>query len=107
MSNLSIGLQGGTGFIGSVLANALVKRGYEIKYPLETSITDATFGCFQILEDEIDLNKQEEIDTLFKDCDVLINLIGILNEKEMMAKVLPMPTKSLPVAQYKHVKQIK
>ena len=83
MSNLSVGIQGGTGFIGSVLANALVKRGHEIKI----STRNINHGRhLWVLPNtrvsEIDLNKQEEIDSLFKGCDVLINLIGILNEKK-------------------------
>lgn len=83
MSKLSIGLQGGTGFIGSVLANALVKRGHEIKI----STRNINHGRhLWVLPNtrvsEIDLNRQEQIDSLFKGCDVLINLIGILNEKK-------------------------
>ena len=83
MKKLSIGLQGGTGFVGSVLANALVKRGHQIR----VSTRKLNHGRhLWVLPNtsvsEIDLNKQEEIDSLFKGCDVLINLIGILNEKK-------------------------
>ena len=82
MSNLSIGLLGGTGFIGSVLANALVKRGHEIKISTRKINHGRHLWVLPNTRvSEIDLNKQEEIDSLFKDCDVLINLIGILNEK--------------------------
>ncbi len=83
MNKLTIGLQGGTGFIGSVLANALVKRGHKIRI----STRNINHGRhLWVLPNTkvsvIDLNKQEEIDSLFKGCDVLINLIGILNEKK-------------------------
>ncbi len=83
MKNLRIGLLGGTGFIGSVLANALVKRGHQI----HVSTRNINRGRhLWVLPNasvtEIDLNKQKEIDSLFNGCDVLINLIGILNEKK-------------------------
>ena len=83
MKKLNIGLLGGTGFIGSVLSNTLVKRGHTIRISTrKTNHGRHLWVLPNTTVNEVDLNKQEEIDSFYRGCDILINLIGILNEKK-------------------------
>ena len=74
---------GGTGFVGSSLCNRLSKEGYHIKiltrnreYNRENLILLPNVDLI-----ETDVGNQNNLNKHLIDCDMVINLIGILNEK--------------------------
>ncbi len=83
MTRLTVGLQGGSGFIGSALANELIKRGHSLVISTR-KLSNARE--LRILPNtkiiEVDMNRQEELDRCFSQCNCVVNLIGILNEKK-------------------------
>ncbi len=78
----SVCVLGGSGFVGSELCNRLVSKGYSVKV-----LTRNEGHCrhLKVLPSlsviKIDSYDTQSIAANSSDCDVLINLIGILNEK--------------------------
>ena len=74
---------GGTGFVGVTLANRLTREGYQLRVLTrdrekrrDNLILLPTVGLV-----EADIFDQEQLNTQFRDCDAVVNLVGILNEK--------------------------
>jgi uncharacterized protein YbjT (DUF2867 family) len=81
-------LFGGTGFVGSSIVKLLAKKGHEIKIAtrnpfnedvieLKSTVSDPG----QIRLEKVNINSNEQVKNFIKDCDICINLIGILYEK--------------------------
>jgi len=81
-------LFGGTGFVGSSIVKLLAKKGHEIKIAtrnpfnedvieLKSTVSDPG----QIRLEKVNINSNEQIKNFIQDCDICINLIGILYEK--------------------------
>ncbi len=73
---------GGTGFVGSNLCAELVKRGHQVRIPSrrrERSRSLLVLPGTQIIE--CDIHDAGQLNACFRDCDVVVNLVGILNEK--------------------------
>lgn len=82
MKNLSICVLGGTGFVGSHLCAELVKRGHQVKVLTrrrEQHRELLVLPSLQLIQ--ADVQNETHLKQHFNDCDVVINLIGILNEK--------------------------
>ncbi len=78
-----IGILGGTGFVGQSLCNRLSAHGYELKvltrsreYNRDNLILLPGLDLVQA-----DVHDQVQLNLHLADCDAVINLIGILNEK--------------------------
>lgn len=81
-------LLGGTGFVGRTLANQLTREGIELRiltrnreYHKENLILLPTVELV-----EADIHDPEELRRQFRDCDAVINLVGILNERGRSGK---------------------
>ena len=76
-------LLGGTGFVGKVLANQLSQSGYEVR--IITRHREQHRESLILLPNielvQADVYNKHHLLTCFQDCDAIINLIGILNEK--------------------------
>ena len=83
-----IAILGGTGFVGQSLCNRLSEDGYELKVP--TRNREYNREDLILLPNleliETDIHNPKNLKNLLVDCDSVINLIGILNEKENNGK---------------------
>ena len=80
-----IGVFGGTGFLGHSIVQLLAKSGYRVKiitrHP-ESAYDLKLYGNVgQITPFYCDYKNQESIDAAVKNCDAVVNLIGILFQK--------------------------
>ncbi|MCZ6774783.1 MAG: complex I NDUFA9 subunit family protein [Proteobacteria bacterium] len=76
------GILGGSGFVGSVIANRLINRGYAVN--IYTRKRDYARHLWLLPDTriiELDPANQEQLNAAVSGCAVLINMIGILNEK--------------------------
>ena len=81
MTKPIIGLLGGAGFVGSVMANRLVNHGYAVR--VFTRKRDRARHLWLLPDTDIietDPNEQDQLNTAVTGCTALVNLIGILNE---------------------------
>ena len=78
-----IAILGGTGFVGRSLCNRLAKEGYALK--VLTRNREYNRNDLILLPDlhliEANIHDEEQLRFQFSDCDAIINLVGILNEK--------------------------
>ena len=74
---------GGSGFVGHTLANHLSAAGYRVKILTRRreSNRDKLILLPEIELIETDIHVQDSLNRHFSDCDVVINLVGILNER--------------------------
>ena len=83
-----IAILGGTGFLGQSLCNRLSKDGYMLKVP--TRNREYNRDNLILLPNleliETDIHNSEDLKELLIDCDAVINLVGILNEKRNNGK---------------------
>ena len=83
-----IAILGGTGFVGQSLCNRLSKDGYKLKVP--TRNREYNRDNLILLPNleliETDIHNSEDLKELLIDCDAVINLVGILNEKRNNGK---------------------
>lgn len=76
---------GGTGFLGRYITQELARSGYRIK--VATRMPEAAYdlkpsgNVGQVVPFQCDYKEAESIEAAIKDCDVVINLVGILFEK--------------------------
>jgi nucleoside-diphosphate-sugar epimerase len=80
---------GGTGFVGRSLANSLSDLGYKIR--ILTRNRDVNKNDLILLPNlelvETNIHDYEHLTTHLKDCDAVINLVGILNESGTNGKI--------------------
>jgi NADH dehydrogenase len=101
MKYLNVCILGGSGFVGSHLAGQLSKQGYLIKVLSRHPQKQKHLKVFPHLKIiQADVHNPHDLETHFAGCDVVINLVGILNEKgdsgkgfrkvhvELMGKIL-------------------
>ena len=83
-----IAILGGTGFLGQSLCNRLSKDGYMLKVP--TRNREYNRDNLILLPNleliETDIHNSDDLKELLIDCDAVINLVGILNEKRNNGK---------------------
>ncbi len=81
MNKKSIVILGGTGFVGTWLASRLCREGYRIRVLTRHRERNRHLLVLPDLELlELDVFEHDALSTAVAGCDVLINLIGILNE---------------------------
>ncbi len=78
-----IAILGGSGFVGQSLCNRLSEDGYKLKVPTRNrEYSRENLILLPNLElVETDIHNSENLKKLLVDCDAVINLVGILNEK--------------------------
>ncbi|MEJ2114498.1 MAG: complex I NDUFA9 subunit family protein [Gammaproteobacteria bacterium] len=82
MEDLSICILGGTGFVGSHLCAELVGRGHHVKALTRQRERHRDLLVLPSLElIQTDIHNENELKKHFENCDAVINLVGILNEK--------------------------
>lgn len=82
MSKSTIGIFGGSGFVGGVLANRLVRQGAALR--IFTRRRDHARHLWPLPDThvfEVNPRDQEAINSAVAGCDAVVNLIGILNER--------------------------
>lgn len=82
MKKLTICILGGTGFVGQHLCAELVKRGHHIKVltrQREQHRELLVLPSLQLIQS--DIHNEAHLKQHFQDSDVVVNLVGILNEK--------------------------
>jgi len=82
MRKLTICILGGTGFVGRNLCAELVKRGHHVK--VLTRQRERHRGLLVLPSLELiqaNIHNENELKNHFENCDAVINLVGILNEK--------------------------
>jgi len=73
---------GGGGFVGHEVCGALVRAGYAVRVPTRRRQAHKDLLVLPGLElSNADVHDPDTLDVLFTGCDIVINLIGILNEK--------------------------
>ncbi len=82
MKHLTICILGGTGFVGTHLCTELVKRGHHVKVLTRQRERHRELLVLPSLElIQADIHNENDLKQHFENCDVVINLVGILNEK--------------------------
>ena len=82
MKKLTICILGGTGFVGSHLCAELVERGHQVKVltrQREKHRDLLILPSLQLIQ--ADIHNESQLKQNFQDCDAVINLVGILNER--------------------------
>ncbi len=82
MSRLTIGIFGGTGFIGTRLCSRFAADGHDLRVPSryrEGGRHLLVLPSLQLIQ--ADTHDPEALPALVEGCDVVINLVGILNER--------------------------
>lgn len=82
MTTSTIGIIGGSGFVGSVLANRLVTLGYRVR--ILSRDREHARGLWLLPGTDIvvtNAHEQDQLNHAVAGCNVLINLVGILNER--------------------------
>ncbi|MEO6697162.1 MAG: complex I NDUFA9 subunit family protein [Gammaproteobacteria bacterium] len=73
---------GGSGFVGRHIAHTLIEQGYVVRIPTRRRERHRDLLVLPTLElIEADIHNPQTLAGLFKGCDAVINLAGILNEK--------------------------
>lgn len=81
MSKLSICILGGTGFVGHNLVTRLAGDGHRLVLPSRNRERNRDLLVLPtVTEVTADIHDPQALETLFQDVDVVINLVGILNE---------------------------
>jgi uncharacterized protein YbjT (DUF2867 family) len=83
----TVGIFGGTGFIGEEIVQHLVKNGFKIKIATRNVYLAQNLKVYgdiaQIELHQVNLKSEESIKKFLQDCDVCINLVGILFETRL------------------------
>lgn len=73
---------GGTGFVGRHLVPRLAEQGYSIRIPTRHAHRHRDFRVLpEVNLIEADIHQSGVLESLCNDCDAVINLVGILNER--------------------------
>lgn len=81
MSKYSICILGGTGFVGHNLTTKLAGDGHRLLLPTRNRERNRDLLVLPtVTEVTADIHDPQALETLFQDMDVVINLVGILNE---------------------------
>ncbi len=73
---------GGSGFVGHHLAARLVRNGHRVRIPTRRTAPHRDLLVLPTLElVECNVHDEDDLHKVVRGCDVVINLIGILNEK--------------------------
>lgn len=81
MKTKSVCILGGTGFVGSHLCALLARRRYRMRVLTRRRERSRHLLVFPTLElVETDIHQASKLNVHFRDCDAVINLVGILNE---------------------------
>ena len=83
MSIKTVCILGGSGFVGKTLANQLCRDGYQLRI-LTRNREEHKEDLILLPNTDViqaDVHNPDHLNTCFKDCDAVINLVGILNEK--------------------------
>tara|TARA_Y100000590_G_C15746631_1_gene1022298 strand:+ start:1687 stop:2574 length:888 start_codon:yes stop_codon:yes gene_type:complete len=84
---MNIVILGGTGFIGRNLVNMLSSEEYSVKVPTRNREKNKKFLVYPGLQlVQCNIHNQDELVSVTRDCDILINLVGILNERGFKGK---------------------
>ncbi|NNG13592.1 MAG: NAD-dependent epimerase/dehydratase family protein, partial [Gammaproteobacteria bacterium] len=75
---------GGSGFVGQSLCRLLAGNNWLVRVPSRRLAS--TYATLRILDgvetvQQCDIHNPASLETLFTNCDAVINLVGILNEK--------------------------
>ena len=82
MRQYLICILGGTGFVGTHLANRLTQDGHHLRVLTRRRERSRHLLVIPTLElIQSDVHDAEQLALNFRDCDIVINLVGILNEK--------------------------
>lgn len=82
MKNLTICVLGGTGFVGSQLCAEFVKRGHQVKVLTRQREPHRHLLVLPSLElIQANIHDENDLKQHFENCDAVVNLVGILNEK--------------------------
>ena len=82
MSTLRITVLGGTGFVGTQLVSRLAELGHRVRVPTRDPAAARHLAVLPNVERlRIDVHHPESLRKTLEGCDVLVNLVGILNEK--------------------------
>ncbi|MGH1537798.1 MAG: complex I NDUFA9 subunit family protein [Gammaproteobacteria bacterium] len=82
MKQLTICILGGTGFVGSHLCAELVERGHHVKVLTRQRERHRELLVLPSLElIQANIHNEDALKKHFENCDAVINLVGILNEK--------------------------
>ncbi|MEY2633012.1 MAG: hypothetical protein RIR00_1666 [Pseudomonadota bacterium] len=77
-------LLGGSGFVGTYIANRLAERGYTLTIPTRRrERTKALIMLPNVEMPEANINDQAQLDALVAGQDVVINLVGILHSRDV------------------------
>lgn len=77
----SISVLGGTGFVGRVLVNRLIRAGYRVRVPTRHRERNRDLLVFPGLElPAVDVHDEPSLRRVFQGCEAVVNLVGILNE---------------------------
>ncbi len=97
MRKHSICVLGGTGFVGRHLLSHLARQGHVLRVLTRRRERHRDLLVIPTLElIETDVHLVSELSTCFKDCDAVINLVGILNEGGMPGESLVATHAELP-----------
>ncbi len=75
-------LLGGTGFVGTHIANRLTRLGYRVRALTRSRVHGRTLWMMPSVDlIEADIHDPAVLETPLRDCEAVINLVGILNER--------------------------
>ena len=78
-------LLGGSGYVGTYIANRLSQRGIEVTIPTRRrERTKALIIQPNVLMPEVNINSEETLVSLMQDQDAVINLVGILHSRDVV-----------------------
>jgi NADH dehydrogenase len=73
---------GGTGFLGRSLSNQLVREGFAVRIPTRNRERHRRMLVLPGVDlERADIHAEDELVRVLQDCDAVVNLVGILNEK--------------------------
>ncbi len=83
MKKRNIALFGGTGFVGSHLANELYERGHRLKiFTRRADQHRELLVIPSVRVTELDLDDEAKLEQELRGCDIVINLLGSLDERQ-------------------------